>query len=528
MSSILLRLRNLSIKFKLVLLFLVSLLILVSITLFIVRMDVIEQATQVAVEKVQTDLQTSYEILDSKYSGNWRLEGDKLYKGNQLMNKNYEIVDLIGELTGDTVTIFANNIRVATNVTDKDGERAIGTTVSDDVAQTVLNKGKDFYGKANVVGNMYQTAYTPIKNSQGDIIGIWYVGAPQGFVDKMVRSIFIKVGVVILIVALFLSVYVFYMSNKIVTPILKALDFAEQISEGDLNGELNINSGDEIGQLGQKLNKMKENIKHMIIQIGNSIEEITAYSEELSALAEEGYANIETTNGLIQGMLAGIQEISASSEEVASYSEKSNSQTSIGSQNIQQTVNSIEEINKTVDETVEVINKLDDNSEEIGHIVELITNIAEQTNLLALNASIEAARAGEHGQGFTVVAEEIRQLATRTTKATDQITNLVNQTQKYSKKGIEKVKKVEVRAREGKGIVEQTSKVFEKIEKDVERTSLQMEQTASSTSDLAQSSNEIITATEDISNMSNEVTTSSEKLAEMAQELERLVEQFKL
>ncbi|WP_051412152.1 methyl-accepting chemotaxis protein [Halonatronum saccharophilum] len=271
--------------------------------------------------------------------------------------------------------------------------------------------------------------------------------------------------------------------------------------------------------------KNKEFILNTMIDY---VEDLSAYSEQLAASAEEGNASIETSSGLIENMSAGIQEISASAQEVASFSQEANSKTNKGSQNIENTLKSIKKINKTINETVEVINKLDKNSDEIGHIVGLITNIAEQTNLLALNAAIEAARAGEAGQGFAVVAEEIRQLANETAKATDEISNLINQTQKQSKKAIEKVKEVEEKAKDGQEIARKTGSIFEEIEVSVQETSVQIEQTASATNDLAQNSDEIITATQDIKSMSNEVATSSESLAEMTQKLQKLVEQFKV
>jgi methyl-accepting chemotaxis protein len=524
MNNILAKFKKMSLKVKLVSLFLVSILILISLVLLTFRFFITQEFVR---ERVTTDLKTGYQIFDREYPGDWKLEGDKLYKGDTLMNKNFEVIDFIGNLTDNTVTIFAEDTRVATNV-KVEGKRAVGTTISDEVGQVVLEEGKDYYGKANVVGSMYQTAYTPLKNADGEIIGSWYTGVPQEAGDQLIRSIFIKVLGIVVVVTALLSAVIYVVSDKIVNPILKVVDFVNQIAEGDLNVEIDVDSESEIGELVDGVHKMKNKIREMIVQIRDSVENMSAYSEELSASAQEGNASIETTSGLIQDMSAGIEEISASAQEVASFSQEANAKTTRGSQNIEETVDSIQEINTTVQETVEVINELDQNSEEIGQIVEMITNIAEQTNLLALNAAIEAARAGEHGQGFAVVADEIRELATETAQATDEISSLVNQTQQKSKQGIKKVKKVEAEAKEGQQVAEKTQEVFKEIKKDVDGTANQIEQTARATDDLAENSDEIITATEDISSMSNEVTNSSEELAEMAQKLEELVDQFNI
>ncbi|WP_408955827.1 methyl-accepting chemotaxis protein [Natroniella sp. ANB-PHB2] len=340
-------------------------------------------------------------------------------------------------------------------------------------------------------------------------------------------------NIVIVILALIISsvVSLALINNVIVNPLNSLTDLSQRIANNDLkvtvDSEL-INKKDEIGVLANSFNQMINNLKEIIESLLESVEDISSYSEELSASAEEGNATVETTNALIDDMSAGIQQISASAEEVASFSEEANSQADVGDQNIKDTVNSIKEINEVVEETVKVINNLDNTSQEIGQIVEMITNIAEQTNLLALNAAIEAARAGEYGKGFAVVAEEIRQLASETAEATDKIANLVNKTQSQSREGINKVKDVDMKAKKGRKVAKETGELFDEIKNSVEETSSQIEQTASATNNLAQNSDQITNATDNIRSMSDEISNSSQELAQMAQRLQGLIEQFKI
>ncbi|PRX23142.1 methyl-accepting chemotaxis sensory transducer with Cache sensor [Orenia metallireducens] len=333
-----------------------------------------------------------------------------------------------------------------------------------------------------------------------------------------------SIGVVIT-----LGIIIYFIIHKLLLrPIKELIEKIKRVASGNLTEKIVIHRKDEIGLLEKNFNYMKDNLKKLIVDLIDSIENLSAYSEELSASAQEGNATVDITTQLIEQMSASIEQISVSTEEVTSFAEESHAQTNIGRDKIKSTVNSINEINSVVKKTVNVMNKLDSNSEEIGKIIGLITNIAEQTNLLALNAAIEAARAGEHGRGFAVVAEEIRSLAEETSQATDNISNLVKETQKQSKDGIKSIKEVEIKAKEGKQIVKETDAVFKEIEESSEQTSAYIQQTATSTQNLAHNSSEIMEAANDMGNMSDEVTNSSLELATMAQKLQRIIEEFKV
>ncbi len=136
-----------------------------------------DKVMETAGQKLTSDLALGREVIDNYFPGDWQIKNGLLYKGDMLMEENYAVIDRIGELTGDTVTIFKHDTRVATNVI-QDGQRMINTKVSDEVGQIVLDEGKTFLGKAQVVGTWNECAYEPIKNKNGEIIGIWYVGVP--------------------------------------------------------------------------------------------------------------------------------------------------------------------------------------------------------------------------------------------------------------------------------------------------------------------------------------------------------------
>ena len=331
------------------------------------------------------------------------------------------------------------------------------------------------------------------------------------------------------IIAIILAVILIsYFSNSLSQPIKKLVSGMEKLADGDLKYRVKVDRNDELGELAKAFNQASSQQQELVKNLLDSIENLSAYSQELSASAEEGNATIQTANNLFEDISESIQDISASSQEVSALAEEANSQVEFGSENITDTLNSMKEINQVIGETVTVINELEENSTEINKIVELINNIAEQTNLLALNAAIEAARAGEHGQGFAVVAEEIRELAEETGKATEDIVRLVKKTQQNSKKGLTTVEKVEAKAKTGEKIADETGDIFEEIEDSIRKTSEYTQSTASSAQNLAGNTDTIKESFDDVENMSEEISNSSQSLAEMAQELQELISQFKI
>ncbi len=205
--------------------------------------------------------------------------------GGILINRNYEIVDLVKELVykGETykgreigtATIFQHDLRISTNVRNEKGERAIGTRVSKEVNTAVLERGEAWIDRAFVVNDWYITAYEPIRNINDEIIGILYVGMlERPYIDTTNRVIFRFAIIAILCVVLLLVILIFS-TTRIINPLQIMVMATQKIAKGDLTHKLHVKSRDEIGALAQSFDRMTEELRlanQKLIEWGKTLE----------------------------------------------------------------------------------------------------------------------------------------------------------------------------------------------------------------------------------------------------------------
>ncbi|MGM0602270.1 MAG: methyl-accepting chemotaxis protein [Bacillota bacterium] len=361
-----------------------------------------------------------------------------------------------------------------------------------------------------------------------------------------------------------------YIGRRIAGPVSDLSRKVEEFGRGDLTVEFKQHSQDEIGVMEKSLQNMAENLREIISQIASTAGSVSASSEELTASgdqvgksadqvgnaiqdvasgAQEQSAQLETAENNVTDLIKSFEDVNAEADNMRQQADNVVSEVKSGNKAVDKSVSKIEKVKDDTNTVSRQINELGELSEEIGGIIEIIKSIADQTNLLALNAAIEAARAGEAGRGFSVVADEIRELAENSSAATEKIVKLIADIQSNVKSTVSKMNSTEETVTESVEAINVSKNSFTEInsavknlneyiqsintktaemtaqgnetQKTVEEVMMVSQQAAGNAEEVAASSEEQIAATE-------EIVSGAEELSEMADELTEAVNKFKL
>ncbi len=296
------------------------------------------------------------------------------------------------------------------------------------------------------------------------------------------------------------------------TEIKPIADAIRKASEGDFTSEIEIDSESDLFDLGMNINKMLsdlnktiENVKEAIQATASAAEQISSSSEEMAAGAHEQTSQITEVAGSVEEMTRTILETAKNISAVSDMSVNASNAAKTGTEKTEDTKKGMNRIVEASSETARIITTLTGKTDQIGEITLVINDIADQTNLLALNAAIEAARAGEQGRGFAVVADEVRKLAERTTKATKEIAETIKSIQKEVIDADNSMNEAKISVEEGIKLTGEVDLVLKQILSGTSSVSDLVNQVAATSEQQSSTAEEISKNVENISNVTQEV-----------------------
>jgi methyl-accepting chemotaxis protein len=393
--------------------------------------------------------------------------------------RDHAIVDRAVSYVGGNATLFVYDdasgqfVRRSTNVKKENGDRAVGTQLAGDhPGQAPLRRGEAYKGPAVLFGKSFMTAYFPVSNGAGKVIGVLYVGIPMAQFETVLAHAIQTMAIAAALAALVVLALTMLIVRRVTKPLTSVTASLTAIADGKNDIEIDCHDrGDEIGEIARTVAIFKSNSQERQRLREQQAAAAAAAAEqrksELKSFVDEFQASVGGIIDRVQNSAADFERVARQLTETARTTAALSGQSADASETASEHVraaasasdelsDSISEIARRVQESNGIaaeavkqaaatdarITELSEAGNRIGDVVKLITSIAEQTNLLALNATIEAARAGDAGRGFAVVAQEVKSLAGQTAKATEEISSHIGNMQVATAESVEAIKAI--------------------------------------------------------------------------------------
>ncbi|HEU0066638.1 MAG TPA: methyl-accepting chemotaxis protein [Sphingomonas sp.] len=522
-------------------------------------------------EMQKTNMAVAWHVLNG-LGRDFRVEGDRLYAGNVPLDGNNDLVDKITGLVGGNATIFRGDVRVATNVKKDDGSRAVGTPLKPGPAyDAVLGKGARYDGAADILGKPFFTAYDPIKDKTGHVIGILFVGIPAAELLAQNAQIERQMLVVAGIMMVLGGALCMYAVRVICRPIVGLRNCMATLANGDHDVDVpGTARTDEIGAMAKAVLVFRESgiakqaadqakaradaeqkvvvdtLSHHLADLSDG--DLTSaipglFPAEYVSLQSNFNAALDKLRDLIGAVSQSAESIRTGSTEIAQASEDLARRTESNAASLEETAASITQMDgrlkasataasRTVeradqaiatvgggravaDEAVQAMGRVSDSAKGIDSVIEGLDKIAFQTRVLAMNAAVEAGRAGDAGRGFAVVADLVSALAMRAEEEAKRARDQLTVTQAEIGTAVEAVRKVDGALADISGDVTQVHQLLATMAHDNQAQSSAITEISTAIGTMDQSTQQNAAMVEETSaaarNLVSEVTSMSEQ-----------------
>jgi len=502
-----------------------------------------QAAIKAATERVETNIRVAWDVLRA-HGKNYSIVDGKLLASDHVLNGDAALVEKVKNLVGGTCTVFMKDLRVTTNVLKSDGTPAVGTRLAPGGAyDAIFVRKASFRGEIQILGEPYITAYDPILDPSGEVLGILYVGIKKvEFMESAYNTFWTIIYFTLGIASLAMLVSYLMARNGIVRPLKASVATMNRLAQGDLSVETpEPRRSDEIGEImtalvvfkatGLEVERMRadslatdqrvaEQHKADMIRladdfesaVGEIVETVSSASTELEASASTLTSTAERAQELATMVAAASEEASTNVQSVASATEEMSSSVNEISRQVQESARMAGEAVDQARTTNDRVGELSKAAARIGDVVELINTIAGQTNLLALNATIEAARAGEAGRGFAVVASEVKALAEQTAKATGEIGQQISGIQAATQESVNAIKEIS-------GTIEKLSEISSTIAAAVEEQGAATQEISRNVQQAAHGTQQVSANITDVQRGASETGSASSQVLSAAQSL---------